>query len=361
MQSLADSCAPAHIPKLQNLLYTPYIASVSGFVAQMVGVRERSLRRGGGAAALRLDTRILKGNLNHSYRPRQLPYSDKAYAGRAINYPIYEHSHNYRAKIQEFSGGGFETVITSINMQRHSDMAAMHLPRGPRTERKGDHESIERARRRARKMVRYKCKEMGADHLITFSTRQTENTREELRLAWARFTDLVSYRLKRKFEYVCVCEPHPSNPKHFHLHAAIRGRLSAREMVIFRRCWYIALGGTGNEHGSATPGAFNIKHIRVSGGAQRRMDKIASYLAKYITKTSSADFNKKRYWASKINLMAARTYWLKARTIGEALAEFVGMFDYMPEEKQDFFQARNIDLIWMRCCPDPDNPPPVPF
>jgi hypothetical protein len=360
MQSLADSCAPAHIGKLQNLVYTPYIASKSGFVASLVGVRERSLRRGGGAAALRLDTRILKGNLNHSYRPRQLPYSDKAYAGRAINYPIYEHSHNYRAKIQEFSGGGFETVITSINMQRHADMAAMHLPRGARTERKGDPESIERARRRARRMVRLKCKEMGADHLITFGTRKIL-TRDELKAAWGRLTDNVSYNMKRKFEYVCVCEPHPSNPTHLHLHAAIRGRLTLREMALFRRCWYIALGGTGKERGPAAPGGFDIKQIRVKGGSMRRMDKIAAYISKYITKDSTGEFNKKRYWASKINLMAARTYWLKARTIGEALAEYVTDFGYMPEEKQDFFQARNIDLIWMRCCPDPDNPPPVPF
>lgn len=361
MASLSDSCAPAHIPKLQNLSYTRYIASGSGFVAPRSRAAERSRRGGGEAAALKLDTRILEGNLNHSHRPRHLPYSDKAYSGRPINYPIYEHSHNYRVKIQEFSGGGFETVITAINMQRHADMAAMHLPRGARTERKGDHESIERARRRARRMVRLKCKEMGADHLITFTTRELENTRDQMRAAWSRFTDAVSYHMKRKFEYVCVCEPHETNTKHLHLHAAIRGRLSAREMAVFRRCWYMALGGTGKERGPAAPGGFNAREIRVKGGAMRRMDKIAAYISKYITKHSSGEFNKKRYWASKINLMEARTYWLKARTIVEALAEYVTDFGYMPEEKQDFFQARNIDLIWMRCCPDADNPSAVPF
>ena len=53
---------------------------------------------------------------------------------------------------------------------------------------------------------------------------------------------------------------------------------------------------------------------------------------------------------------------MKARTIEDALFEFMKDFDFTPSgEKQDFFKARNIDLVWMRCCPDPENPPPVPF
>jgi hypothetical protein len=133
-------------------------------------------------------------------------------------------------------------------------------------------------------------------------------------------------------------------------------------MVIFRRCWYIALGGNGKERGAAVPGGFNIRHIKVRGGVNRRMDKIAGYLSKYITKSDCEEFNKKRYWASKIDLKQARAYWLKARTIGEALAEFVRDFDFMPTDTaQDFFQARNIDLIWMRCCPDIESPSLVPF
>ena len=317
----------------------------------------------GEAAALKLDTRILKGNTFSPYRPAHVPYSDKAaYSNRPINYPVYENSHNFRAKVQEFTGGGYEVVISSINMQRHADMSAMHLSRGPRTERKGDLESIEKARRKARKTVRLKCKEMGADHLVTFTTRATIS-RDELRGAWARFTDNVSYHLKRKFSYVCVCEPHPSNPDHLHLHAAIRGRLTAREMVIFRRCWYVALGGKGNERGAAAPGGFNIRHIKARAGSSRMMDKIASYISKYITKSATGEFNKKRYWASKIDLLEARAYWLKARTINDALVEFCKEFGYTPsDDKNDFFQARCLDLVWIRFCPDDESlPSVVPF
>lgn len=361
MQSLAETRVHAHRVALQNLSYRPYIASGSGLLYAMSCPRSGRGVAGGKAAAVKLDTRILEGNGLLSHRPAHVEYADKAYAGRAINYPIYEHSHNFRVKIQEFSQGGFEAVITSVNMQRHADMAAMHLPRGPRTERKGDAESIEKARRRAKRTVRLKVKEMGADHLITFTTRKTI-PKDEVKAAWARFTDNVAYHLGRKFEYVCVCEPHPTNPEHLHLHAAIRGRLTAREMVIFRRCWYIALGGNGKERGPAAPGGFNIQHIKVNGGAHRRMDKIAGYLSKYITKSDCAEFNKKRYWASKIDLKEVRAYWMKARTIGEALAEFVRDFDFMPADtRQDFFQARNIDLIWMRCCPDVGKPSIVPF
>lgn len=312
--------------------------------------------------ALKLDTRILEGNpLQDITKPAILPYDDEAYLNRSINYPVYEHRWSFRAKIQEFSAGGFEVVINSINMQKISDMAAAGITRGPRIVRKGDAEAQEKARRRARKMVRQKCKEMGADHLLTLTTRATL-TRDELRKAFARFTDNLRYHLGVNLEYVCVVERHPTNPDHLHLHLAIRGRLSARQMVIFRRCWYVALGGKGNAKGADVPGGFNVRQIRVSGGAHRRMDKIASYISKYITKASCAGFNQKNYWASKINLMAVRTYWLKARTIKDALVEFCKEFDFFPTDpKQDYFAARNIDLIWMRCVPEPREVVTCPF
>lgn len=317
---------------------------------------------GGEAAAVKLDTRILEGNPFISHAPTQISRSDPAYKNRPINYPIYDEPTHFRAKIQEFTTGGFEVVINSINLQRHADRAALCIPRGKRTERKGDEESIEKARRRAKRMVRLKCKEMGADHLLTFTTRKTI-TREELKAAWGKLCDNVSYHLKHKFSYICVPEPHPTNPDHLHLHAAIRGRLTARELVIFRRCWYIALGGKGTEKGADVPGGLNAREIRIKGGVNRRMDKIASYISKYITKDVQSDFNKKRYWASKIDLVEARAYWLKARTLTDALAEFMTEFAFFPTDlKQDYFQARNIDLIWMRCCPDNTNKlPAVPF
>lgn len=342
--------------------YRRVIASTGGSSHLMACLRSGLVRGCGEAGALKLDTWTLEGKTLAIPRPEHVPYSDKvAYKNRPINYPIYEHAHNYRAKVQEFSAGGFEVVITSIHMQQHSDRAALHLPRGARTERKGDQESIEKARRRAKRSVRLKCKEMGADHLTTFTTRRIK-TRSELVAIWGRFMDLLVYHFKRKFPYVCVCEPHPTNPIHLHLHAAIRGRLSIRELAIARRCWYVALGGSGKEKGADAPGGLNIKQIRVKGGAHKRMDKIASYLSKYITKDDGAEFNKKRYWCSRIDLKEARAYWLKARTIEDALQEFCVEFDFSPSgDKSDFFRARNIDVVWMRYCPDDDSPVSVPF
>lgn len=306
----------------------------------------------GEADALKLDTRILKGIEYTSPRPKHVPYSDKqAYSGRSINYPVYVEPFHFRLKVQEFTAGGFEATISSVNMQRFSDLASLGLKRGARTERKGGQESIDKARQRAKRTVRLKCKEMGADHLLTLTTRATIS-RDQLQASFARLTDLISYHFKRKFEYVCVCEPHPSNPEHLHLHCAIRGRMTEREMVIVRRCWYVALGGTGKERGPAAPGGFNIRKISAAAGSLRRVDKIASYISKYITKDKTDLFNKRRYWASKIDLVGVRAYWLKARTISDALNECLGLLDFVPDFKQDFFQARNIDLIWMRSVPD---------
>lgn len=361
MHSVADVRVCAHTRSANHLSYRSYSAPMSGSLLAVGRMRSMRPTASGEAAALKLDTRILEGNPFSSPRPEHVPYSDPAYRGRAINYPIYENSSPYRVKIQEFSQGGFEVVLSKVNLQRTVDRASMHIPRGPRTERKGDQESIEKAKRRAKRTVRFKVKEMGADHLITFTTRKTIS-RDELKGAWGRFTDNVSYHLKRKFEYVCVCEPHPTNPDHLHLHAAIRGRLTPREMVIFRRCWYIALGGTGKERGADVPGGFNIRHIKAGGSAHRRMDKIASYISKYITKEDCAGFNKKRYWASKINLKEVRAYWLKAVTFNDAIVEFCRDFDFEIPGKGDHFIARNMDLIWMRFCPDDQSElSPVPF
>lgn len=351
MSSLASSLSEAK--SLQgSLSYRPYI-NVDGGGCVVARWLLRSKAKGGGAAAaLKLDTRILEGKSFKNYRPEVVPHREKdVYRDRPINYPIYRESVHYRAKIQEFSAGGYEVTLMPINMQRIADRQMLARPRGARSERKGDEESIEKARRRAKRMVRLKCMEMAADHLMTFTTRKVI-TRDELKAAWGRFCDNVSYHMGRKFSYVCVCERHPTNPDHLHLHAAIRGRLSPRELVIFRRCWYIALGGNGTEKGAAVPGGLNIREIRVKGGINRRMERIASYISKYVTKDDLGLFNKKRYWASKINLIEARTYWLKARTLGDALGEFLKEFNFFPSDlKRDFFQARNQDLIWMRCCP----------
>lgn len=361
MQSI--SCALAHTKSLGVVENIPNIGHEGVVLAALGGQAQPAPQGRGEAAALKLDTRILKGNPFKSTEPQHVSYSDSvAYLDRPINYPVYEKSHHFRVKVQEFSSGGYELVITSINMQRHSDLAALHLRRGPRLERKGDAESIEKARRTARKTVRLKCKEMGADHLVTFTTRATIS-RDKLKRAWGKLTDNVSYHLKRKFDYVCVCEPHPTNPEHLHLHAAIRGRLTPREMVIFRRCWYIALGGNGKEKGADAPGGFNIRQIRVKGGALRKMDKIASYISKYIAKESLSMFNKKRYWASRINLLDVRAYWLDADKLDDAWREVRGMFEISLLElpKCDFFRARNLDLIWMRYIPPLESAWVEPF
>lgn len=318
-----------------------------------VSASARPIASGGGEAdALKLDTSSLTGNHSQEYRPPIVPFSKEVYGNRPINYPIYENSHAFRLKIQPFSDGGYEAVICSIPLQRHADIQSLNLPRGKRTERKGDEESIEKSVRRSRRMVRLKCKQAGVDHLMTLTTREIIS-KEDIKSAFARFTDLLAYHFKRKFEYVCVCEPHPTNPEHLHLHLAIRGRLDAREMVIVRRSWYVALGGSGNEKGASVPGGFNIRHIKVHGGASRRSHKIASYLAKYITKDIGTDLNKKRYWASRIDLEESRSFWLRALTLDDALAEVMAEFSVsVGDLKTDFFRARNMDLIWMNVLPD---------
>lgn len=341
--------------------YRRVIASESGSSRLMACLRSGLAGGCGEADALKLDTWTLNGKHSLILRPEHVPFSRDAYVGRPINYPVYEHASSFRLKVQEFSKGGFEAVISCIGMQKHSDDASERRRGGSRTVRQGDEKSMQKAKNRAKRTVRLKCKEMGADHLVTFTTRAILS-RSELVKAWSKFADLISYHFKRKFEYVCVCEPHPTNPIHLHLHAAIRGRMTPRELALARRSWYVALGGKGGERGAFVPGGMNIRHIRVRGGAHRRADKIASYISKYITKEEGSEFNKKRYWCSRIDLIDARIYWLKARTINDALQEFYGDFGVSkPADGCDFFKPIGMGLAWLRYVPDDDCPVVVPF
>lgn len=286
--------------------------------------------------------------LEPDYRPEQVLAGQAGHDGRPINYPVYERSHHFRLKVQEFPGMGYEATVSCINLQRFVDRQMLMGGRGPRTERKGDEDSLKKSQLRSRKMVRYKAKCIGADHLLTLTTRATL-TIDELLATWQRFVDRLEYVLGEKLAYVCVPEPHPSNPDHYHLHAAVRGRVN---VTLARRLWYLALGGRADARKGDTPGNIDAQYIKVPGGSRiKRAEKIARYISKYVTKALVERFNKKRYWSTKVDLPAARTYWLKGATFVEALNESFNTLGVFVCSGKDLFIPRGMDLAWWRVLP----------
>jgi len=268
-----------------------------------------------------------------AYRPSQIPPYEWSHIDRErpVNYPIYEEREHYLATVHGFDAGGFEATVRRVDLQEIADSKSR--PRGNRkpAEKRSEEDMI-RAVRRARKTVRHAVKTIGATHLMTLTTRQDENSPEELSVQWKKF--VRSYRpfSGDDFLYVAVPERHPKNPKHWHLHVAVRGWV---KLKIARQIWWSCCGGRGD-------GNIDVKFIKVGvcagtgmpKGPLVKAEKIARYISKYMSKDLLFAHrpDKKRYWRSEFDLPEARRYWLKTRpgtgdeSLSLALAEFMERF-----------------------------------
>jgi len=272
-------------------------------------------------------------------RPRSDPY---ARLFPAIC-PVYVEAMHYMASVQAFSRGGYEVVIRMVDAQKMAEqscLAPWPRSRVERPEDDRDSRDIARAQQRAKKRVRHTVKEMGADRIVTLTTREMENTPEELLQKWQRWLKLVERASSGRFHYVAVPEPHPSNPKHFHLHVAVAVFLN---VDVLRRCWWAVCGGRGM-------GNIHIKRL-TSGAGPRRVYRVASYISKYLTKENVVRFNKKRYWASRVDLPAVRRYWLRSRSLLDALEEAREKFGFSTSHARDLWVNEGAGIVWVQCAP----------
>lgn len=274
----------------------------------------------------------------------------------------------YRAKVQRFSQAPPEVTVQRIEFDRDirayrraAELGLSTVPSGTRRARDGGStdETRERSMRRAKTRLRLLVTELAPVALVTFTTREILEL-DALLWVWERFGRLVR-TMGIEFEYVCVPEPHPSNPSHLHLHAAVRGEVSISTL---RRLWHIALEarhGRKVSHilrGAASPGNIDVQRIK---GRDRlmRMRKIARYISKYITKDLIERFNRRRYWPSRgIDLAAARVYWLSSLSQADAIRETCIMLGHWADGIAPAFKVFKPceRVAWWQAEPDP--PPP---
>lgn len=236
----------------------------------------------------------------------------------------------FRVKLTRFPAGGYEVTARLVDRQKALDTFEAFggfgppvRPREPGEEMSQD--NLLRARRRAKTKVRHLAKSMGVTHLLTLSTRQQRNTREEMLQAWARFLRLYERYFGERLVFIQVLERHPTNPDHLHLHAAVTSFLPVN---VLRRLWYIALGGRGHEKGDATPGGVHMRQIKTKEPG-RRAARIARYIAKYMTKDTAEEFNKKRYSASRGFAPETVSWW--ARTVYKDVYSFGALLAELQE------------------------------
>ncbi len=309
------------------------------------------------------------------YHPATVPYEKRGPGerDRAINYPLFEERTHYLATVHGFEAGGFEATVRIVDIQLMSD-AAMR-PRGTRKplgER--DERDVVRSVARAKKNLRHAVKQIGCDHLLTLTTRETQNSPEELARRWKGFVRSFRALTGQEFPYVAIPERHPSRPDHWHLHVAVRGGMYGKHeyqggwikrLDLARRLWWRECGGKGM-------GNIDIKRIKVGAhqdgtpkGPLVRAERIARYISKYMTKDLIFAHrpDKKRYWRSEFDLPTARRYWLQTRPVlieqrGDAfilptafheLRSRLGQFDMM---RCSFFFFPDGSGFWFSYNPD---------
>jgi hypothetical protein len=199
------------------------------------------------------------------------------------------------ARIQPFSGGGFEGMCYWRSKEAKW---ARRLPGSAIFKRERERDPDEAAlsnARRAKRRVRWLCREIAADRLLTLTTREESNSPIALLARFERFVRLYRKSLGGEaFHYVAVPEPHPSNPGHWHVHVAVKGYVHVNRA---RAIWWAVCGGRGM-------GNIDVRWIRArsSGG---RSEKIAHYISKYITKVFEEGLlieGRHRYRASRVTL-----------------------------------------------------------
>jgi hypothetical protein len=163
--------------------------------------------------------------------------------------------------------------------------------------------------RRAKRTVRERIWMLRGDRMLTLTRRGKFETVDDAWAAWKKFCNLARKLWGERWQFVVVPEAHKEGG--FHLHVALKGYFDAG---MARRMWYRALGGTGRESGSETPG--NIDFTQARTGARSRT-RIANYLAKYLGKELGAVFRGRRAFATSRGIPSPRVVrWSQAVHIG---------------------------------------------
>lgn len=148
----------------------------------------------------------------------------------------------------------------------------------------------DRVKRRARQKLRWHCKCIGADRLLSLTFRENVSDYLQAEKVLTRFLALCRREWGASFRFVAVPELQKRGAWHFHL--ALRGFWNINKI---RGFWWRALGAkvVWSDSGkpvlrdvTETPGNVDITTPRRRGVARRAwdIDRLAGYLAKYVGK-----------------------------------------------------------------------------
>lgn len=266
----------------------------------------------------------------------------------------------YKLKIREFANKTIDFIVTKTNFKSFD----VELGQGTRViypkERTEEEQeairlqNVERAARRARQQVHFMVRSLGADHMLTLTTRDNIEDRQQFDKIFQEFIRLVRHKdvsrtglytrkEPRHWPYVAVREKQDRGA--YHMHIACVGK---QDLALLRGCWYVALGGTVQDEGSDSLGAINVQYAqkRFSGQTEtHKTFKLVQYLCKYIAKTfdDTDELGQRRYKASRlIPKPRTQTQYLpiyysmgderfpEAMKAAIAIAKFIGVENFEP-------------------------------
>lgn len=159
-----------------------------------------------------------------------------------------------------------------------------------------DESTLQKSRRRSARTVHQKLLQLEADTLLTLTYQENQT---DLDIAWKQFK-AFSRKMKKRYKhwaYVCVPERQKRGAIHFHL--AVKGYYHWNTV---RNFWRQSINGSGNvdfQRRKDQTGKYVVDARRIAG-----------YMAKYITKQETVQFNKKRYASTRIDLPEPIRGWL---------------------------------------------------
>lgn len=154
--------------------------------------------------------------------------------------------------------------------RKHSDKTAM------------DESTLNKSIARAKTSIRRKAMSLGADRMLTLTFKDNVTCIAEAWSVFKYFCKLMRKRYGKRWAYIAVPEYQKRGAVHFHL--AVSDFYLANTV---RKLWLRACGNRG--------GNIDITSPRKAGKNSWNPKRIANYISKYISKTDSVEFNKRRY------------------------------------------------------------------
>ena len=293
-----------------------------------------------------------------------------------MNNILPQKSGDYYMTVREFNNDSIEVVvktlspmhggavIDSVNPLSYRNYCKEHnLPTGlahhsSHSEELSEHkkeQNHKRAVRQSRKCVRFLVKQIEADRLLTLSTRENIQDRDQFKKRMKRFFELVrkgwgGQQGIPNFAYVAVLEKQERGA--YHAHIAIKGTISFN---FLRTAWHKALGCPGLMKGELSPGNVDVTTPRKARWGTEfsrwQTDKLSAYITKYMSKTFDEDLSEKhRYFKSRdIEKPKEKKYILSATTMLGAMQEAVDILGFLYDYELTFEKSYNApggDSIW---------------